>query len=991
MSGSGTLSAFGSGGASTPGTGSLRAQVIDPIARTPEYNQFIAELNRFHDRRNTNEGCPAKTPLYTPEPMFGGHLMDLYTLYQRVRSHGGYEVVTEKRLWRAIADTFELADTCTNRAYLVKRCYQRCLVDYEFEVALGRPPRSRAEYLESAGAKAMINNSFDEGGDETTEATPYGALTPHTSIPPGAMAMDIDAHTPALNAALANDVLPMVPMSSMPPIMIPLPTSPTSPTSAQFGTANGAAQAVPHASATTATAGANTAASAASNRRLLTTGSLPSNSIVAAAQTAATSANPGYGTLLFDDHILDTERLALSLRSMLPNEIDWALATLLYISRHLDPAKPQYDVGRIPGDVLNALLFVFEEVRDDLWRSAQATAVEYEAVSAALMSDESTAASSTILSKKLHFSWSEIAQRRNQIERLLHMVAIVRNFSMLKNSSTSVAQHLITSEIVKLGLMDDDLLGLQATHIVELRQAALDIVEAVAVVHGEQLSFPPAGTKGAPVYYDYLSGLSEDVPAKLVALLITSSDRAVIESVLASLTVYLAVEVVDIGLLCKQHVIDRLNELLMVPEIEMTQAVLQLLAVLFETLHELVELSHNQPGGGGGATHVSSGPASTRLHPATPATIQQQQQQQQQTPALAMVAPGSSTASVSGAEPSEELDYVVDMAVRVDLRGIVRTITNTICLLHLQHPTAQPAANNAASNTGHNRSAAPKMAPSIDHSGDPDIQRMTTWLRALYVPSAKTDFIAVSEMLCAYSDLYDVSPDSHDRATKLLKCATAVFPTAVIGNASIPGATADAPPQLLPVLEGITPCLPRYTVCSWIIPGENGEPAKMCGHRTKSFPMLLAHMTSTHLRAATQPASVAVPSWVCRFSSSTAGTCKKSFVIPGAGSSGERRGERDHVISDVIVPHLVSHFATAAAGSSSGASAARILSLVKQQTDGRYRTIVDMAGWALVNATHLQLALHGVCTLSVADVMRLNNTQPILRPKLNKIIGKVFH
>jgi hypothetical protein len=98
------------------------AEMAEDIVSYPEYEEFIAKLTRFHEERGT---------LFRAGPILGGKRIDLYLLYKLVTERGGMDKVSEERRWRKIGEEFQLPETCTSSAYILKDVYQRYLKDYE--------------------------------------------------------------------------------------------------------------------------------------------------------------------------------------------------------------------------------------------------------------------------------------------------------------------------------------------------------------------------------------------------------------------------------------------------------------------------------------------------------------------------------------------------------------------------------------------------------------------------------------------------------------------------------------------------------------------------------------------------------------------------------------------------------------------------------------------------------------------------------------------
>ena len=58
-------------------------------------------------------------------PTLGGKELDVYHLYKKVESLGGYEVVSQGRLWGEVARSFNLPPSVTSASYAIRQHYIR--------------------------------------------------------------------------------------------------------------------------------------------------------------------------------------------------------------------------------------------------------------------------------------------------------------------------------------------------------------------------------------------------------------------------------------------------------------------------------------------------------------------------------------------------------------------------------------------------------------------------------------------------------------------------------------------------------------------------------------------------------------------------------------------------------------------------------------------------------------------------------------------------
>ncbi|KAK9679655.1 Chromatin structure-remodeling complex protein rsc9, variant 2 [Basidiobolus ranarum] len=111
----------------------MRVNLIDTINRTPEYEEFISKLEKFHKQRGT---------LLQKEPVLGSRKLDLCEIYKSVLARGGYDKVTSEKGWRNLTIPLNLPPTCTNSAYMMKSVYTKYLEPYEKEIYWGQPATS---------------------------------------------------------------------------------------------------------------------------------------------------------------------------------------------------------------------------------------------------------------------------------------------------------------------------------------------------------------------------------------------------------------------------------------------------------------------------------------------------------------------------------------------------------------------------------------------------------------------------------------------------------------------------------------------------------------------------------------------------------------------------------------------------------------------------------------------------------------------------------
>ncbi|KAF1977400.1 hypothetical protein BU23DRAFT_550720 [Bimuria novae-zelandiae CBS 107.79] len=140
----------------------------ESIERTTEYEEFLDELAKYHEKRGT---------ILDREPKIGSRHLDLLRLYKRVNEEGGYDKVSDtkgnKLAWRRLAGEFlPGSSNLTTQAFLVKTTYYKNLAAYEISTVHKREPPPK-EILEDVSAKGgdlltrTVENFFRPGSRET--------------------------------------------------------------------------------------------------------------------------------------------------------------------------------------------------------------------------------------------------------------------------------------------------------------------------------------------------------------------------------------------------------------------------------------------------------------------------------------------------------------------------------------------------------------------------------------------------------------------------------------------------------------------------------------------------------------------------------------------------------------------------------------------------------------------------------------------------------
>ncbi|KAJ4295412.1 Chromatin structure-remodeling complex protein rsc9 [Kalmusia sp. IMI 367209] len=120
----------------------------ESIERTTEYEEFLDELAKYHEKPGT---------ILDREPKVANRHIDLLRLYKRVISEGGYDKVSDtkgnKLAWRRLAGEFLPGSPhLTTQAFLIKSAYYKNLAAYEISTIHKREPPPK-EILEDVSAK----------------------------------------------------------------------------------------------------------------------------------------------------------------------------------------------------------------------------------------------------------------------------------------------------------------------------------------------------------------------------------------------------------------------------------------------------------------------------------------------------------------------------------------------------------------------------------------------------------------------------------------------------------------------------------------------------------------------------------------------------------------------------------------------------------------------------------------------------------------------
>lgn len=64
-------------------------------------------------------------------PQIGGRELDVPQLYKEVVERGGFQQVSNGKLWREVVSALKLPSSCTSASFTLRNHYQRLLYQYE--------------------------------------------------------------------------------------------------------------------------------------------------------------------------------------------------------------------------------------------------------------------------------------------------------------------------------------------------------------------------------------------------------------------------------------------------------------------------------------------------------------------------------------------------------------------------------------------------------------------------------------------------------------------------------------------------------------------------------------------------------------------------------------------------------------------------------------------------------------------------------------------
>ncbi|CAG9320527.1 unnamed protein product [Blepharisma stoltei] len=94
--------------------------------------EFLKSLRKFFEQRNE----------VLRVPQIGGKELDLFKLYKEVVSRGGFQQVSNNKLWKEVVTALDLPSSCTSASYNLRQHYHKILFTYEQENFFSKSERS---------------------------------------------------------------------------------------------------------------------------------------------------------------------------------------------------------------------------------------------------------------------------------------------------------------------------------------------------------------------------------------------------------------------------------------------------------------------------------------------------------------------------------------------------------------------------------------------------------------------------------------------------------------------------------------------------------------------------------------------------------------------------------------------------------------------------------------------------------------------------------
>ncbi|RMY85507.1 hypothetical protein D0861_06414 [Hortaea werneckii] len=177
----------------------------ESVEATPEHEGFMAKLREYHEKRGTT---------LDSAPKVGVRHIDLYKLYQRVVSEGGYDLCSDTKakplMWRRFAEEFVGKNQYTPaQAFQIKNVYYKNLCAYEISNHWQKdpPPKEILEEVTAKGGNVMgrtmenfVKPPTREEKEQAAEGSEHGTSPEQKT--PKAESATLDGEDP--NSAAGN-------------------------------------------------------------------------------------------------------------------------------------------------------------------------------------------------------------------------------------------------------------------------------------------------------------------------------------------------------------------------------------------------------------------------------------------------------------------------------------------------------------------------------------------------------------------------------------------------------------------------------------------------------------------------------------------------------------------------------------------------------------------------------------------------------------------
>lgn len=462
--------------------------MAEDIVSYPEYEEFIEKLARFHEERGS---------LFRAEPILGGKKIDLCLLYKLVTERGGMDKVSEERRWRRIGEEFQLPETCTSSAYVLKDVYQRYLKEYE---------------------TVMFSMNNNTNTNSTNPSTVISKKSEHQ------MTNDM---LPTPNLSMATTFSDPMKMTHVPSSTL---TSHSSMTATLLGVKSTTPKLIHDKKMSVSSSSDTSTISFTSNNS-----SLPRNWTILEMEEklklkAEKSFRASRRQLMYQPRTLlrdGQNKIRLALLSKLKPEIDWGLRKLIALSY---VCEEEFALNDIP-DLLDVLM---QCIDDFLWELEDRQSYDplygrsnvkkpIICMDYLIMNSDEDIMETT----RCHYDLSLLLQDSELLRRSLEVILILRNFSVMEVNKRLILNHTKARLFIYKGALVQG-----NSDIEELRMRSMDILESLASYY--KLSGPQDILLEILIHY-LMSGDRARIVTALYILLDLTAHQRNDESLLGSI------------------------------------------------------------------------------------------------------------------------------------------------------------------------------------------------------------------------------------------------------------------------------------------------------------------------------------------------------------------------------------------------------------------------------------------------------------------------